>query len=383
MNVSGDYSNIPAVAANRPSDSASVTDTRSEKKVEERWVMTELSWDTIHSMVNDAEKEALDTLADGVSRIFDPEDLKSVTDFSDEEVDNFLQELNEVIENQDYRKAQGLVQDFFSAGSRKTREKLANVLEEADSAFWGTLDKCFDWRKKLKSEAESIMADEKVGRSLHDVLKKVRDSVEEKNPPMGSMDSFVRKVDGHFVNAVEQAGEKLKNAGRNRYSEDAQSVLSSATSYLKDNVTGEDDLMERYQPSAPWAMSSQVEAYHKRVLDEEAELDEMEATSSFTGRYGKMGKDFLKGLKDELQGDRIVNLEKEKVEVDVHEDTESSDDVTLTTNAAVPDLEKMSGPAMLDVMMQVYENPDDLKETYGSTFDEKDELFEQSPVEAE
>lgn len=53
-----------------------------------------------------------------------------------------------------------------------------------------------------------------------------------------------------------------------------------------------------------------------------------------------MGKDFLEGLKDELQGDRIVNLEKEKVEVDVNEDAESSGDMTLTANAAVPDLEK-------------------------------------------
>ncbi len=84
-----------------------------------------------------------------------------------------------------------------------------------------------------------------------------------------------------------------------------------------------------------------------------------------------------------MQGDRIVNLEKEKVEVDVNEDAESSGDMTLTANAAVPDLEKMSGPAMLDVMMQVYENPDDPKESSGSTFDEKDESFQQSPVEAE
>lgn len=38
---------------------------------------------------------------------------------------------------------------------------------------------------------------------------------------------------------------------------------------------------------------------------------------------------------------------------------------------------------MLDVMMQVYENPDDPKESSGSTFDEKDESFQQSPVEAE
>ncbi len=112
MNISGDYSNIPAVAAKRPSDSAGVTGAEGEKRVEERWVMTELSWDTIHSMVNDAEKEALDTLAAGVSRIFDPEDLKSVTDFSDEEVENFLQELNEVIENQDYKKAQGWCRIF-------------------------------------------------------------------------------------------------------------------------------------------------------------------------------------------------------------------------------------------------------------------------------
>ncbi len=351
--ISSDYSNALAVQPRRTDSMSGESKAETEKTMEERWVTSTLSWDSVHDFVNDAEKSALQTLSDGVDEMLDADDLKSIVGFTDVEIDAFLGKLNESINNQHYEEAQGLVKDFFSAGSGKVREGLATVLENADSAFWNSLDKSFTRKLKLKSEADSIMAGGKIDRSLEEVLKNVRNEVERKNPSMGSMDDFKKGVDHHFGQAVDKAKENLLNAGRNLYTEDAESILSSATSYMKDRITG-DELMDRYDPSVPFAMASQSEAHREYVLDKSYELDELESTSSFTDRYDAMGKDFLDGLKRELQGEDIVILDKEEVEV---ERDVATGEVVLKADVPLPSLEKQSGPVMMEIMMQSYDDP--------------------------
>ncbi|WP_319543024.1 hypothetical protein [uncultured Pseudodesulfovibrio sp.] len=346
--ISSDYSAVPSGPVYQTSDVSRGEDIASKKTDEEIWVMHALSWDTIVSFVNEAEKTALQNLSDGVAAILDSKDLKSVAGFSDEKVDGFLKQLDEAIENQDYKAAQKTVKQFFGAGSEKVRDELAMVMKTADGAFWHSLDEQFNYKMKLKGEAENIISGKEFERTLGDVLGLVRRSVEKDNPPMEDSEEFNITVNTLFDQAVDHAKGKLKNAGRNNYSESGESVLGAATTYMRDTITG-DDLMDRYDPSAPFALSSNVKAYHNRILDEQNELKEMESTSQFTDRYNAMGDDFLNTLKETLGNEEIVVLEKVKAD---EVSTEPLDAFEFEAETMLPDLEQLSAPVLVDIMLQ-------------------------------
>jgi len=352
--ISSDYSAIPSVPTYQSSEVSKNDEVAPEKSAEEIWVMNKLSWDSVVSFVNTAEKTALQSLSDDVATMLDSKDLKSMAGFTDEKANAFLKTLDKAIENQDYKIARKTVEQFFSAGSEKISDELAMVMETADGVFWHSLDEQFNYKMKLKGEAQNIISGTEFERTLGDVLGIVRRSVEKDNPPMQETDAFDTTVDTLFDQAVDHAQGTLKNAGRNQYSENGESVLGAATSYMRDRITG-DDLMGQYDPSAPFAMSSNVKAYHERVLDEQKELKEMESTSQFTDRYDKMGEDFLNKLKETLGNEEIVVLEKMKAD---EVSTEPSDGPEFELETMLPDLEQLSAPVSVDMMIQSMAPPE-------------------------
>ncbi|BDQ35962.1 hypothetical protein SYK_03220 [Pseudodesulfovibrio nedwellii] len=346
--ISSDYSVMSPVLTSQSFEASKGDEVATEKSVEEIWVMNNLSWDSVVGFVNTAEKTALQSLSDGVTAMLDSKDLKSVAGFTDEKVNSFLKTLDEAIENQDYKTARKTVEQFFSAGSEKISDELAMVMETADGAFWHSLDEQFNYKMKLKGEAQNIISGVEFERTLGDVLGFVRKSVEKENPPISETDEFEATVDTLFDQAVDHTRGKLKNAGRNKYSENGESVLGAAISFMRDHITG-DDLMDQYNPSAPFAMSFNTKAYHERVLDEQKELNEMESISQFTDRYDKMGEDFLNTLKETLGNEEIVVMEKVKAN---EVSAESSDGPEFELETMLPDLEQMSAPVSVDMMIQ-------------------------------
>lgn len=352
--ISSDYLAIPSISTYQSSEVSKKDEVAAEKSAEEIWVMSKLSWDSVVGFVNKAEKTALQSLSDGVAAMLDSKDLKSVVGFTDEKVNSFLKTLDKAIENQDYKTARRTVEQFFSAGSEKISDELAMVMETADGVFWHSIDEQFNYKMKLKGEAQNIISGTEFERTLGDVLGIVRKSVEKDNPPMQETDEFETTVDTLFDQAVDHAQGKLKNAGRNKYSENGESVLGAATSFMRDHITG-DDLMDKYNPSTSFAMSFNAKAYHERVLDEQKELKEMESTSQFTDRYDKMGEDFLKKLKETLGNEEIVIMEKVKAD---EVPAESSDGPEFELETMLPDLEQMSASVSVDMMIQSMAPPE-------------------------
>lgn len=338
-----------------PSDTTKQNHASVEKKQSEttsteveRWTIAEVGWGSIEDKVRKAEKVALTKLSAGIDEIFDSKDLKSLTGHTDDEVNTFLATIDEAVANQDYTKAEKLVADFFSKGSDKLQQKLTTVLDSADQAFWDTLEAEFTRKHKLKSEADSIVSGEAIERSLEEVLAKVREGVEKKNVKFQDQKEFKQEVQSYYSSAVNGAKGKLKNAGQNLYTEDAQSVLLSAYSFMKVQCFG-DHMLEPEEPQLSSVAGGLTKDQYRQALD--GELDDLESKNKFSNRFGRMGKDFIDGLKDELKEEHIVFLDKEKVTVAVGEEGTVAPVRSYKQNF-LPNLNLISGPVVLESLIQ-------------------------------
>ncbi|WP_432735012.1 hypothetical protein [Maridesulfovibrio sp. FT414] len=200
-----------------------------------------ISQDHLDFMVEKAINASSRYLHDGLVDIFTGGE-KLLAGKSEHEYEQHIDELSEAIKGQDYKRAEKLIDRFFGGSTDKIVSRVKSLASEAENKFWKGIDDSLKYLEANKNEYDL----EFNGRlykniSIKDIARLAVDQAK------GEVDKFSEQDFSGLIGsirkeAVANAKDNLKNAGRNRYSEDAASVTASAADFSRNLVFNTDDI---------------------------------------------------------------------------------------------------------------------------------------------
>ncbi|WP_320172950.1 hypothetical protein [Maridesulfovibrio sp.] len=191
---------------------------------------------TIEMAINDSCK----FLHEGLSKIFIGGE-STLAGRTSKEYDKHIEKLSEAIQQQDYKKAEKLIDKFFGGSTDKIVGKIKMLAEATEDKFWNTLQEGiealpgggsqYNFRYDGKTYEKITMKEMTVL-----ALRLSREEVDPfSNQDFSGITDSIRKA------AVDNAKVKLEHAGRNKYSEDAVSVIASAAEFSRNKIFNTND----------------------------------------------------------------------------------------------------------------------------------------------
>ncbi|TIH19300.1 hypothetical protein D0S45_03720 [Marinifilum sp. JC120] len=229
-------------------------------------------------------------LKKGLDKIFDNGE-KLLAGRNSEEYREHINELTKAIQGQDFKQAEKLIDKFYNGDSERIITRVQNLAKAAEDNFWQTLEDDLGFLKKdgLKW---TMFVDGKMRDDLSTfdlakmAIEKSRSEVE-----TFSSEDLSDLVNATRDGAVAHAKGKLKNAGQNKYSEDASSVTHAATEFAKGKIFNTDD--SNYAEDEK-VLKDIDELYHDEDITQE-QLDRLRHQNS---RKGDKFTRFMRGRTD-------------------------------------------------------------------------------------
>ncbi|NDV21294.1 hypothetical protein [Desulfovibrio sp. JC022] len=199
-----------------------------------------ISQNSIEFQLERVMRKSADFLKKGLEKIFDNGE-QLLAGRNSEEYREHIDELGKAIQGQDFKRAEKLIDKFYNGDTDKIITRLQNLAKAAEDNFWDNIEDGLDFLKKdgLKWTMY-IDGKERDDLSTFDLAKmaieKSRNEVEK-----FSSEDLSDLVNATRNSAAAHAKGKLKNAGQNKYSEDARSVTHAATEFAKSKIFNTDD----------------------------------------------------------------------------------------------------------------------------------------------
>lgn len=218
-----------------------------------------------------------------------------------EKYDQLKLKIDEHVENSDYRAAEADIRAFFGKAEGGLASDVEQIMEQADKTFWLSIAGSFKVLM-LESEADSILDGSEVDRSLRELIQNARGHTEEQAGAPADGGNLEATVELLQENAREGAVDKLKNAGRNRYSEDAASILRHGFDAVREGLTG--SIEEMITPLEKMSRGPGLEK----------ELSNGKRLGGIAERYADMRQTFTGSLDEQVGEEAIVELEEVRPE---------------------------------------------------------------------
>ncbi|ACS78913.1 hypothetical protein [Maridesulfovibrio salexigens] len=221
-------------------DSAKTSTNKSVNGKEELTVITPVEWEKIELRIAGIVDEKSNELQSGLEKIFKEGNENVLSGKSGLEYDKHIKELTAAIEGQDYKNAERIIDKFFTGDKDKVIEQVQNLANSVKDSFWNKMRDSF----KEMYVAEHRTTYDK-GEDPESALPYVQRAIERAKKASAEYDindkNLAKRVSSTISTGAEQSKGNLKNAGRNRYSETAESVTHATAQHARDNIFGGDE----------------------------------------------------------------------------------------------------------------------------------------------
>lgn len=190
----------------------------------------------IERVINESSKY----LHDGLGKIFDRGEALLAGKTSDE-YNKHINELSKAIQGQDFKNAEQLIDRFYSGDTEKVINRVQSLAKSSEEKFWDNLDDSLKFLAKDGNRWEMVI-DGKIRDDLttHDIAKMAIQKSREEVDAFSSTDLSETVISAREASVTHAKG-KLRNAGQNRYSENAASVTGAATDFARNMMFNTDD----------------------------------------------------------------------------------------------------------------------------------------------
>lgn len=173
-----------------------------------------------------------------ISKIFEQNKAELLSGNSDQEYLNHVEELQKSIDGQDYDNARHLLKKFYRGDSDKVISKIEEIVTQTEDKLWSDIKSALGQMRQLQGLTISDQGQEKHGLSGLNLVNMAIKTAKNNSGSLSDLD-FTEAIDSLNEGVVQYAGSKLKNAGQNRFSEDAESVTQAGTVFAKNYLLNE------------------------------------------------------------------------------------------------------------------------------------------------
>lgn len=302
---------------------------------DEQWVMYRITNRQLEKIGRYAEEKAIDYFADSLDDLFKTDAKAMLSGKTQEQYASFRSSLDEAIDNNDYKRAERLIDQYFGDDHTQLSDSVNELMKRADDVFWNSLkESTKDF--VLEDEAYKIMdgmaSDAMFSKELGDTERRVRSEM----PDANKEDGWDERIASMHSRGVEHSKDQLWNANRNAYSEDAESVLNSAGEFIHEEIAGPGLTKEEEKKD-----------YRDLMDDEKLALNVQSKASGFAARYERMFSKYGEALQSELAGRGVFVLKREKKPEEASlsiEDADKELNNAAATGAQIMSLEGFSLP---------------------------------------
>lgn len=249
--------------------------------------LRQVGWDEIRDGLKDAERNAAVAVVEGLDSYLRDSAEAKVAGRTGAEYESFRSRLDDAVDNGNYRKARDLVGNFYSGSTSTFRRELENIMDDADNVFADGIRAAFSGFK-LEVEAKGQATGDQD--RLTSIIRGALDAARVKNPTPASMEDWESSINTMRSQSIEHGLGTLRNAGRNLYTENAQSVLAATADDLRDRLAGSQATVNELD----------------RLSENGADLSYGSQVGGLADRYGQLRSDFLRELHSRLGGRQIV-----------------------------------------------------------------------------
>ena len=221
-------------------EDAKTSTTKSVNGKEELTVINPVAWEKIEFEIAMLVDHKSNELQEGLEKIFEEGNENFLSGKSGLEYDKHIKELAAAIDGQDSAGARKIIDKFFTGDKSEVIERVQSLANSVKDSFWN----------KVRDQFKNMYVAEhrttyKKGEEPESALPYVQRAIERAKAASAEFDisdkDIADRVSSTIDTGIEQAKSKLKNAGRNRYSESSESVTHKTAQYARNNIFGGDE----------------------------------------------------------------------------------------------------------------------------------------------
>ncbi|NDV21293.1 hypothetical protein [Desulfovibrio sp. JC022] len=283
-------------------DSAKASTAKSVNGKEELKVIKPVDWETIEFHIAEIVDQKSNELQEGLEKIFKEGNENFLSGKSGLEYDKHIKELTAAIEGQDFKGARNIIDKFFTGDKEEVIERVQSLAKSVKDSFWNKVRDRF--KDMYVAEHRTTYAK---GEEPESALPYVQRAIERAKTATAEYDisdkELAQRVSSSLETGREQSKSKLKNAGRNRYSESSESVTHATAQFARDNIFGGDansraeDKINR--SNAYKRQNSEIGALSQKSVDKLNEANKGK-DDDFSKYLFKGGEAYFEALKSEL-----------------------------------------------------------------------------------
>lgn len=265
--------------------------------------LQQVAWDDIRQGIEKAEQRASVNMVESLDAYLGENAEARAAGRTTDEYNAFRETLDTAVDNGNYRHARELAQRFYDDGSGSFGRQMDKIMSEADRTFAEEVRQSFAGYR-LDGNGNGTQG------GLHGLIQSSLNAAFRKNDRPHGMEQWTEKLEGMREKALDHGLDKLGNAGRNLYTENAESVLAATSDHLRRQLAGD---------------QSVVAELDQQQDESQTGLNYGDTIGGLAARYDDLRNDFLSELQHRLGGRTIVEV----VEVENPEAPKADGGVTL------------------------------------------------------
>lgn len=359
-------------------DSSKTTTTKSVHGSEELTVITPVEWQEIEFEIARIVDHKSNELQEGLEKIFREGNENVLSGKSGLEYDKHIKELAAAIEGQDYKNAEKIIDRFYTGDKDEIIGHVQNLANFVKDSFWKEMRDSF----KNMCVAEHRTTYEK-GEDPDQALPYVLRAIERAKAASSEYDisdkDLAERVTSTISTGAEDSKRKLKNAGRNRYSETSESVTHATAQYVRNNIFGGDEnsrAEDKVNKDAAYEkINSEFPSLSKRTVDKLNRANKNKK-DNFSKYLFKSGEAYFDALKSELGTKKLASKSYTTVEKEQnfqnYRKSQQKQQALPGSSGLVPMPVELTIKVQDSTTQQAFYSPLKITELYGN---EEDQLF--------
>ncbi|WP_421900568.1 hypothetical protein [Maridesulfovibrio sp.] len=285
-------------------DSAKTSTTKSVNGKEELTVITPVEWENVAVEIAQIVDEKSNELQAGLEKIFEEGNENFLSGKSGLDYDEHIKELAAAIDGQDFKNAEKIIDKFFTGDKDKIIERVQSLASSVKDSFWNKVRDRFK-DMYVAEHRTTYNKDEEPESALPYVQRAIERAKSASAEYDISDKEIAKRVSSTISSGTEQSKGKLKNAGRNRYSESSESVTHATAQYARDNIFGGDENSRKEDKINMDSARDVFDDINEFIYPSQQTVDKLnEANRSkkddFSKYLFKSGEAYLEALRSEL-----------------------------------------------------------------------------------
>ena len=283
-------------------DSAKTSSAKSVNGKEQLTIINPIDWHKIEYSIAAMVDKKSNELQKGLEHIFKEGSENVLSGKSGLEYDEHIKELAAAIEGQDFKNAEKIIDKFFTGDKDKVIGHVQNLANGVKDSFWKEVRDMFAKDMFVVENRTTF----KKGEEPESALPYVQRAIERAKKASAEFDISDKSIADRVASSISAgqgwAKSKLKNAGRNRYSETSESVTHATAQYARDSIFGGDDNSRKEDKTNRTAVSEYLNQTYEITEQATEKLNKANKSKKddFSKYLFRSGEAYFEALKSEL-----------------------------------------------------------------------------------